>query len=125
MIAAAATAAERKADVVAKALVKAAQLLEISQKELHRILGPSESTISRLFKGQARIMPSEKSFELAALFLRVFRSLDALMGGREDKARAWLTHENAHLGGIPLHQLRRAEGLVRVAEYLDAMRGHA
>src|SRR3954469_12805990 len=93
---------ERKARVVAKALVRAAGLLEISQKEMHAILGMSESTVSRLFKGEARIKPHEKSFELAALFLRIFRSLDALVGGREDKARAWLTSPNSHLGGIPL-----------------------
>ena len=59
----------------------------------------------------------------ALLFLRVFRSLDALVGGNEASARAWLQADNRHLGGVPLDRMKRIEGLVDVAEYLDAMRG--
>jgi len=57
------------------------------------------------------------------LFLRLFRSLDALMGGDEAKARAWFKAENAHVGGVPAERIRTVEGLVDVVQYLDAMRG--
>ena len=69
------------------------------------------------------IDPDSKEGELALLFLRLFRSLDALVGGDEAKARAWLGAENAHLGGVPAERMRRVEGLVDVVQYLDALRG--
>ena len=68
--------------------------------------------------------PESKQGELGLLFLRLFRSLDALMGGDEGKSRAWLRAENSHLGGVPAERIRRVEGLVDVIQYLDAMRGH-
>ena len=64
-----------------------------------------------------------KEGELALLFLRVFRSLDALVGGNAAHAKAWLRAENRHVGGVPLRRMKKIEGLVDVAEYLDAMRG--
>jgi hypothetical protein len=45
------------------------------------------------------------------------------MGGDDDKARAWLTATNNHLGAIPAERIRTVEGLVDVVQYLDAMRG--
>jgi hypothetical protein len=57
------------------------------------------------------------------LFLRVYRSLDALVGGDDDKAREWLHAQNDHLRGIPAERMRTVEGLVDVVQYLDAMRG--
>jgi hypothetical protein len=69
------------------------------------------------------IEPATKEGELALLFLRLFRSLDALVGGEETKARAWLHASNAHLEGVPAERIRRVEGLVDVVQYLDSMRG--
>jgi hypothetical protein len=53
----------------------------------------------------------------------MFRSLDALVGGDDAQARAWLHAENAHLGGVPAERILRVEGLVDVIRYLDGMRG--
>jgi hypothetical protein len=64
-----------------------------------------------------------KEGELGLLFLRVFRSLDALVGGNLEQARAWLRAENDHLRGVPLQRMHKVEGLVDVADYLDALRG--
>ena len=41
-----------------------------------------------------RARAEDKSFELALLFIRLFRSLDAIVGGDEAVARAWLRNEN-------------------------------
>lgn len=57
------------------------------------------------------------------LFVRVFRSLDALFGGAADNGRQWLHADNTHLGGVPAQMLESAAGLVAVVDYLDAMRG--
>ena len=58
------------------------------------------------------------------LFLRVFRSLDALMGGSREKSQKWLRAENVHLGGAPVQLIETVPGLVHVVQYLDAMRGN-
>ena len=76
--------------VLGKAVVRAADLLGLTQKELSRILGVSEATASRLRSDKYRLSPDRaKEWELARLFVRLFRSLDALWG-HDDVARAWL-----------------------------------
>jgi transcriptional regulator with XRE-family HTH domain len=113
-----------EAAVVTKALLRAAEALGLSSAELAEIVGTSESTLSRVRNRKRGPIPlGSKEGELALLFLRVFRSLDALVGGNEVQARAWLTAENHHVGGVPLQRMKKIEGLVDVAEYLDAMRG--
>lgn len=109
--------------VVTKAASRAASLLGLSQKELARVLGVSEATASRIASGKITIDVDKKEGELALLFVRVFRSLDALVGGSEKKARAWFSAENTHVGGVPKERVQTVEGLVHVAQYLDAMRG--
>ena len=113
-----------EASVVSKALLRAAEALGLSSSELAGIIGTSESTLSRLRHRKRGPIPlGTKEGELALLFLRVFRSLDALVGGNESHAKAWLRAENHHVGGVPLRRMKKIEGLVDVAEYLDAMRG--
>ena len=58
----------------------------------------------------------------ALLFVRLYRSLGALVGNDAD-ARMWLRDENLALGARPLELIRGAEGMVRVLQYLDASRG--
>jgi hypothetical protein len=111
------------AQVLTQALRRAAEAWELSQRELARILGVSDATASRLFAGVSKIEPDRKEGELALLFLRSFRSLDALLGGDAARARAWLRASNEHLGGVPADRLQSVEGLVHVVGYLDAMRG--
>ena len=116
------TAAEPAA-VLSKAAVRAADLLGLTQKELARILGVSEATASRLRAEKYRLSPDRaKEWELARLFVRLFRSLDALWG-HDDVARTWLASPNLALGTRPRDLLTSVEGLVRVVDYLDAARG--
>lgn len=108
--------------VLAKAVREAAVRLGLRQRHLAAVLGTSEATVSRLQQGRG-IEPSSKAGELALLFVRLYRGLDALVGGDDDRARAWLHASNDHLGGIPAERIRGVEGLVDVVQYLDAMRG--
>ena len=78
--------------------------------------------MSRLQHGRG-LDPETKEGELALLFLRLFRSLDALVGGDDDKAKLWLFAENEHVTGVPAERIKTVEGLVDVVQYLDAMRG--
>lgn len=112
----------REDEVVTKAVRRAASALGLSQRELARVVGVSEATVSRLASGRV-LDASKKEGELALLLLRVFRSVDALVGGSEEKSRAWFGANNTHLGGTPRDRVQTVEGLVHVAQYLDAMRG--
>ena len=117
-----AVAAPDSSGVLAHAVSSAARLLGIRNNRLAEVIGTSEASVSRLSSGRV-IDPESKEGELALLFLRMYRSLDALVGGDDAKARAWLHAENVHLGAVPAERIRRAEGLVDVIHYLDAMRG--
>jgi hypothetical protein len=108
--------------VLTRATLAAAARLGVRNARLAEVIGTSEASVSRLSSGR-RIDPQSKEGELALLFLRLFRSLDALVGGDDTQARAWLHAHNTHLGGVPAERIRRVEGLVDVIQYLDGMRG--
>lgn len=108
--------------VVAKATLSAAARLGLTNRHLAAVLGLSEASVSRLQRGRG-VDPESKEGELALMFVRLFRSLDALMGGRDAQSRDWLHAMNDHLGGVPAERIRTVEGLVDVVQYLDAMRG--
>ena len=108
--------------VLANAVLSAAVRLGLRNRQLAGVLGTSEASVSRLQYGRG-LDPETKEGELALLFLRIYRSLDALVGGDDDKARGWLHAHNDHLRGVPAERIRTVEGLVDVVQYLDAMRG--
>jgi hypothetical protein len=109
--------------VLTGAVLRAAALLEITQSGLAHILGLSASTVSRMASGAYVLDQQKKEWELGALFVRLFRSLDALIGSNDTAARAWLNGQNTGLIGRPIELIRSTEGLVRVVQYLDAARG--
>lgn len=112
-----------EAGVLSRAVVRAAHLLQLPQRDVAAILGVSEATASRLFAGKYVLAPERaKEWELARLFVRFYRALDVLWG-HEDSARAWLASDNLALAARPIDLLGSIEGLVRVVAYLDAARG--
>ena len=115
--------ARKRAQVLTKATVRVAGQLGLAQAELARVLGISTASVSRMFKDEWTLPPESKPWELAALLVRIFRSLDALVGGDEKNVQAWFHAENVHLGGVPADLVSKIEGLTRVAGYLDALRG--
>jgi uncharacterized protein (DUF2384 family) len=109
--------------VLSKAVVRAARLLGLTQREVAAILGVSVATASRLFAERYRLSPERpKEWELARLFVRFFRALDALWG-HDEAARRWLESENLALSARPIDLVASVEGLVRVVDYLDNARG--
>lgn len=109
------------AAVLAKAVTRAADHLGLPKVALGRILGLSQATVTRLYQGRYRLEPDSKPGELALLLLRLFRSLDSIVG-TPDAARAWLEGENLGLGGRPRDLILGPRGLVHVTDYLDAHR---
>ncbi|KKJ75112.1 transcriptional regulator, XRE family protein, partial [Kiloniella litopenaei] len=64
--------------VITKAVIRAGDQLGLKQKEISDILGLSEATISLMKKGEYFLSEEKKDFEIAALLIRLFRSLDAI-----------------------------------------------
>ena len=109
--------------VLTKALIRAADRLGVSQKVLAAVIGVSEPVVSRMRKGTFTIeRGSGKPFELAALFIRLYRSLDAIVDGNESVARAWLKNDNTALQSRPIDLIQKVQGLLHVIQYLDARR---
>ena len=108
--------------VLTKAALRAAEKLDLNQGALAHILGLSEASVSRMKKGDYVLQAGSKAFELAVLFVRLFRSLDAIVGGDEAVARAWLANPNLALGATPAEKIRTVAGLTDVIAYLDARR---
>jgi plasmid maintenance system antidote protein VapI len=111
--------------VLAKATARAAALLGLSGAALARTIGASEPTVSRVLRGDRPLAPQSKEGELAALLVRVYRSLDALVGNDDGKRVAWMTTHNHALGAKPKDLIESVEGLVAVLSYLDGMRATA
>jgi DNA-binding XRE family transcriptional regulator len=110
--------------VVTKAALRAAAHLGLSNRALARVIGVSEATVSRMGAGTYVLKTADKAFELALMFLRLFRALDALAGGDAQTSRAWLRNENLALGGVPIVLIESLSGIINVVGYLDAQRAH-
>ena len=104
--------------VLTKAVLRAADKLGVNQATLASILGVSEPTVSRMKKGDYVLQA--KAFELGVLFVRLFRALDAIVGGDEAVARVWLANQNLALDAKPAEKIRTVPGLMDVIAYLDA-----
>jgi uncharacterized protein (DUF2384 family) len=111
-----------KRKVLTKAVVRAAKALGLNQSRVAATLGVSDPTASRMFADKYLLDPERKEWELGALLVRLFRSLDSIVAS-DEKARAWLGSENRALGARPIDLLPRAEGMIRVLHYLDSARG--
>jgi hypothetical protein len=108
--------------LVTKAATRTADKLRINNKTLAGIIGVSEATVSRMRSGKHALEAGSKPFQLAVLLIRLYRSLDALIGGDDIAARAWLSNTNTALGAAPLELIQSVSGLMNVIQYLDARR---
>jgi hypothetical protein len=104
--------------VLSMALVNAGKELGLTQQVLGEVVGKDRTALSR-----GGLDPDSKSGELALLLVRAYRALFALTGGDREAMRHWFQTENLHTGGVPSEQVRSVQGLMRVVEYLDAIRG--
>jgi hypothetical protein len=84
-----------EAALLTKAVLRAADRLAIKNAVLARILGLSGPTISRMRNGKYWLDRGQKPFELAVLLIRLYRSLDGIVGGDDSVARG-LAHKQKH-----------------------------
>ena len=113
------------AAVLTKSVLRAADLLGLNDADLAQVIGVSPPTISRCRHGGAGIDPRRKTGELALLLVRLFRSLDPLVGSDATHRKTWMHTDNRALGGVPAALIRRPDGLTRTLDYLDGIRAPA
>lgn len=111
--------------VLTKATLRAAELLALQGSDLAKVIGVSDSTVSRYRSGGAEISPDSKPGELALLLVRVLRSLDPLVGSDTELRKQWMHSLNKALGGVPAQLILKPDGLSRTLSYLDGMRAAA
>ncbi len=108
--------------VLTKATLRAGKLLGLNNAALARIVGISESQVSRMAKGERELEVGTKPAELATLLIRVYRSLDALVGNSERHRKIWMNSFNHAFNEAPKDAIQKVEGLARVVSYLDGAR---
>ena len=108
--------------VLSEAVARVATCWKLTNDQLGAVVGISAATASRLRSGSYQLQRSEKAFELGQYLVRLFRSLDALMGSDDAASMSWLKSENIDLGGRPIDLIRSIRGLSDVADYVDDYR---
>lgn len=109
-------------NVLSKAVLNASEQLGLKQAELAAVLGIHRTGVSRL-KTNGTLDPNSKEGELALLLIRMARALYALTGGDKDWILHFMQSQNKVTGGIPREQIGSIEGLIRVLQFVDAIRG--
>jgi predicted transcriptional regulator len=109
--------------VLTKGTLRAAQFLGLNNTVLARVVGVSESHISRMAAGERQLEVGTKPAELGALLVRLYRSLDALVGNSDQHRKLWMSSFNRAFNAVPKEAIQKVEGLVRVVNYLDGARG--
>lgn len=108
--------------VLTQAVVNAAEIMGLRQTVLAKTIGVSESSVSRMKTGDYLLNEKNKEWELGALFVRFFRSLDAIVAGDERSLRSWLEGYNTALRDVPVNLLTSVSGLTKAVDYVDAYR---
>ncbi len=108
--------------VLTRAVIRAADRLRLTARILATTLGVSEATVSRMKHNEFHLDPASKPFELGVQFVRLFRSLDAIVGGDDAVAASWLVNPNTALNARPIDKVQTVSGLFDVISYLDARR---
>lgn len=108
--------------VLTKATLRAAEYLGLTQAALAKVVAISPASVSRMAKGNHLLAPESAEWQLAALLVRLFRGLDAIMAGDEKSLHAWMQNYNSDLNGKPIELIQTIPGLVGAVDYVDANR---
>jgi Protein of unknown function (DUF2384) len=109
--------------VLTTAVSETARRLDMGPTDLSKIIGISQPSASRLLAGKYALKDGDKEWELAALFVRLYRGLYSIVGNNDQLAKDWLKSANRAFGGRPpFEAIQKAQGLVHACDYIDAHR---
>ena len=109
-------------EILTRAVFKAAEILKIKLADLSQILALKNAVLTDMKRGDDALRPKSDEFERAVLFVRLFSSLDTMVGGDEKTANDWLRHHNYYFDDMPINKIQNKAGLLDVIAYLDASR---
>lgn len=105
--------------ILSAAIARIASCWALTNDQIGNTLGISSASASRLKAGTYQVKRGDKSFELGQYLLRLFRSLDALLGSDDLAARSWLRTVNLDLNAKPIDLIASVRGLTMLADYVD------
>ena len=86
--------------------MRAVESLDLSGRDVAAVLGLSEPTVSRMRSDEFRLEEGSRAFELGAMFIPLFRSLDAITGGDGKVAQTGCGMKTGHLAVVHLIRSR-------------------
>lgn len=107
--------------VLAKAAVRAAEQLGLTQAQMAAVLALDGTAVGRLGQYPA-IDPASRGGESGLLLVRLADGLSALAGEDKDWVQNFMRSPNKVTGGVPVEQIEQIEGLVRVLGVVDTIR---
>lgn len=107
--------------ILTVAIAKVAECWRLSDEQLATILGP-DVPVAGMRSGTAILGRSNPSFVAAQHLVRLFQSLDAVMGGDDEASISWLHTVNLDLGACPIDTMRTPDGLIAAADYVAQYR---
>jgi len=112
-----------RSKVLTQAVAETARHLDIGGSALGRIIGVSQPVASRILNDGYSLKENDKHWELARLFVRLYRGLYSIVGNNDQLAQQWLQSNNSAFGDRkPSEIIQDVQGLVLVCEYVDAHR---
>lgn len=106
-----------KNKVLAKSVLKVADLLKVSQDDLVTILG-----IDLRLSCNSELDPKSESGKRALILIRIFKLLYALSGNDVSQIQHFMKNFNKGTSGIPAEQIKDPESLIAVLEFLEIVK---
>jgi hypothetical protein len=101
------------------AVLQAADMLGMYRAELARVLHLQCRHVGRLSEAREHLVPGTEAWHQAALFIRIYQALHAVMNGDEVAMCHWLRAHNKDLLGVPLLLLVDDDRLSEVLRHLE------
>ena len=115
--------ATERSFVLTQAVAETARHLGIGPTDLAPIIGISQPSASKLMNGKFMIKEDTTTWQLSALFVRLYRGLFSIVGNSDELAKEWLISRNrAFNDRTPLEEIKTILGLVAACDYIDAHR---
>ena len=104
--------------ILAKAVLAAAERLDLAQDQLALILNiDSVKTLTSL-----ELNPTSKQGEIALSLIRIITSLDTLTGGEAKWMQHFMKSPNKLTKGIPIEQIQNTQGVANVLNLVEGLR---
>lgn len=107
------------AEVLARAVIRVAAALHISEDELAQAIDLDKQEIESLSLGRGKIPVDSDAGHRCQLLIRMYRALESLVGDDQEKSKLWFRSRNEAAGGIPAELVATPAGLREVVEYLE------